>query len=151
MIRVKPFCLSAFVGLFLIAACAATPEQQAALEDEQARLEAEIAARQGEPQSRICPRGSDDWKALGDNVVLLEARGEWFMVELAGTCDPDDAFAGIATRSSPGSSCLSRGDEIFTGLPRSGERCTITSIHGWNENVEFELPETSAAVQLEED
>ena len=45
-----------------LASCATSPEQQAAIEQEQARLEAEIALRQGESVSRVCPRRSDGWR-----------------------------------------------------------------------------------------
>ena len=128
--------LSAPLGACVLAACATTSEQQAArLESESLRL-AEISARQGQAVSQICPRGSDGWRPLGSHAVLLEARGHWYMAELSGTCDPESAFAAIATRRGPGSSCLSRGDQVFTGPPRSGGRCVITAIYEWNEQAD---------------
>ena len=133
--------LSVLVGVCLLAACATSPEQEAARVEAQAHIDAEITARQGEAVNRVCPRGNDSWKALGDDVILLEAGGEWYMAELSGTCDPDSAFAAIATRSASGSSCLSRGDNVFTGPPRSGERCVITALYEWDEEADVPLSE----------
>lgn len=120
------------VGLVL-AACATTPERDA-IAEAQALRNAEISARRGEAVSRICPRSGDGWKALGDDILLLEARGEWYMAELSGTCDPDSAFASIVTRNRSGTSCLARGDDIFIGRPRSGGRCVITALYAWDED-----------------
>jgi hypothetical protein len=136
MSRVSNIGLSALLGVCVLAACTTTPEEEAERTKAQALLDAEISAHKGEAVSQICPRGSDGWKALGDNIVLLEARGDWYMAELSGTCDPDSAFRGIATRSGPGSSCLARGDRILTGPPRGGGRCTITALYQWNEDTE---------------
>lgn len=131
--------LSALFGVCLLAACATTPEQEAARAEAQALIDAEITARQGAAVTRVCPRGSNSWKALGDDIILIEAGGEWYMVELSGTCNPDSAFAAIATRSASGSSCLSRGDDIFTGRPRSGERCMITALYEWDDEAKASL------------
>lgn len=131
----------------LLAACTTTPEEQAARAEAQALVEAEIAARKGEPVNRVCPRGNDDWKALGDDVLLMEAGDAWYMLELAGPCDPGSAFTGIATRSSPASSCLSRGDRVFTGPPRSGARCTITGLFEWDEDASVEASEAEGEDQ----
>lgn len=129
--------MSALFGVCVLAACAATPDQRAARAEAQALLDAEISARQGESVSQVCPRSNDGWEALGDDVVLIEAGGEWYMAEVSGSCDPDSAFAGIATRSGPGSSCLQRGDTIFTGRPRKGGgRCVITALYAWNKAAE---------------
>ncbi len=130
--------LSALLGLGALAACVTTREHEAARAEAQALIDAEINARQGETVSRICPRSSDGWKPLGDDALLLEARGEWYMAELSGTCDPGSAFAGIATRAGAGSSCLARGDDILTGRPRSGERCVIMALYEWDEDAELE-------------
>lgn len=135
----RPIAWAALPGLWLLAACATTPAADGA----RAQRDAEITARRGEAVNRICPRGNDGWRALGDDVLLLEARGEWYMAELAGACDPDAAFAAIGTRSRSGSSCIERGDNIFTGPPRSGARCVITAIYAWDEDAE--VPTTKAA------
>ena len=137
------------VGLGVLAGCATTPEQDAARAAEAARIDAEIAARRGGAVSQVCPRGSDGWRALGDDILLLEARGDWYMLELAGTCDPEGAFAGIVTRSRGGSSCLSRGDDIFTGRPREGGRCTITAIHAWDAEPEAAPSDTASGAEPE--
>jgi hypothetical protein len=132
--------LSALLGVLALAACATTPEQQVARTETEARLNAEIKARQGRSVSQICPRGSDGWQPLGDDAVLLEARGDWYLIELSGACDTGSATAGIATRGGPGSGCLARGDAIFTGRPRSGGRCVITALYEWNEDAEVPAP-----------
>lgn len=128
---------------YVLAACAITPEQDAARVEAEARLNAEISVRQGPAVSRICPRNSDGWEALGDDVLLLEASGGWYMAELAGTCNPGSAFAVLATRTGAASSCLRRGDDIFTGRPRRGQRCVITALYEWNQDAEVE-PAASA-------
>lgn len=128
--------LIAVLGICALSACAATPEEETSRAEAQALIDAEISSRRGAAVSQICPRSRDSWRALGDDILLLEARGEWYMAELAGTCDPDTAFSVIATRSRTSSSCLSRGDDIFTGRPRSGERCVITAIYEWDEDAE---------------
>lgn len=128
--------LVALLAGLVLTACATTPDQDAAIAEAQALRNAEISARRGEAVSRICPRSSDGWKALGDDILLLEARGEWYMAELSGTCDPDSAFASIVTRDRSGTSCLARGDEIFIGPPRSGGRCVITALYAWDEDAE---------------
>lgn len=149
MPSVKLTGLSSLLSLCLLAACATTPEQQAARAAEAARINAEIAARQGEAVNSVCARSSDGWRALRDDVLLLEARGDWYMLELAGACNPEAAFSAIVTRSRSGSSCLGRGDVILTGRPRRGERCTITAIHQWDEAAEVTLPAASQSAQPE--
>ena len=128
------------LGLIL-SSCASSPEQVAA----QAQLEAEIAAKQGEAVNRICPRGSDGWKSLDQKRMLLEASGDWYMLELLGTCDPDAAFSGIMTRSSSATSCVERGDDVFTGRLRDRERCVITSIYLWDDDAEAPALEDKAS------
>lgn len=118
--------------LGVLVGCSTSPEQNAAYEKEEAQRQAEIAARQGPAVTRICPGRSDGWQAFGKDALLREAGGRWYRVELAGACDPEQVFAGLATRGSPGSSCVQRGDRVFTARPRDGERCTITAIHEWN-------------------
>ena len=122
---------SALSAVCFLAACATTPEEEAARADAQAQLSAEIGARKGKPVNQVCPLSSDGWRALGEDTILLEARSEWYMAYLSGTCDP--ASASMLVRSGTGSSCLSRGDTIFTSRPRSGERCVITAIHEWDD------------------
>lgn len=139
--------LGALLGVCLLAACASSPEQDAARAEAQAQLDAEISARRGEAVGRICPGSGDGWKALGDDILLLEARGAWYMAELAGTCNPDSAFAVLATRANPASSCLHRGDDIFTGRPRRGERCVITALYAWNEKTEAEPAASEAPAE----
>ena len=85
----------------------------------------------------------DRW---GNDAILLEARGEWYLAELSGTCDPESAFAAIATRLGPGTSCLSRGDEVFTGPPRSGGRCVITALYEWDDEANASLSSATSVV-----
>lgn len=140
--------LSALMGLFVLAACATTPEQETARAQAQAKIDAEISLRQGPSVSRVCPGGNDDWRALDDDILLLEARDQWYMVELSGPCDPDSAFGGIVTRTSGGSSCIARGDDVYTGPPRSGARCVITGLYEWDEDAE---PQPAASADPVED
>lgn len=139
----RPVSRSILLCVCLLAACVTAPEEEAARAEAQSQIEAEISARQGEAVNRICPRGNDGWKALRDDILLLEASGDWYMAKLSGACDPDSAFAVIATRTDLGSSCLQRGDDIYTGRPRSGGRCVITGLYEWDEDAEID-PATSA-------
>lgn len=132
--------LSAMLGICMLAACTTSPEEEAGRAEAQARFDAAVTARKGESVSRICPGSSDGWKALGDNALLMEARGEWYLAELSGSCDPDSTFAVLATRTGSASSCLQRGDDIFTGRPRMGGRCMITGLYKWNEDTGEESP-----------
>jgi len=127
-----------------LASCATSPERAEMLAAEEASRIAEIELRQGESVTRVCPRGNDGWEALGDDVLLLEAGDDWFMAELSGTCDPESTFGGIATRSSTGSSCIARGDNVFTGRPRSGGRCMITGLYAWDKEAVTDAPDAEA-------
>ncbi|MEL6860002.1 MAG: DUF6491 family protein [Pseudomonadota bacterium] len=131
------FCASAAL-ICSLGACEISPEAQAEYKLDQTRFAAEIAAQKGEAVNRVCPNSNSDWRPLGDDALLLEARGDWYMLNLVGPCDPDSAFAGIATRSSMGSSCLSRGDDVITGRPRDGQRCVISGIFEWDEDTILE-------------
>lgn len=128
--------LFAVSGMLILAACETTPEQQAEQAEAKAMVEAEIALRKGEAVNRICPRGSDDGTSLGDDALLIEARGEMYMVELLGTCDPETTAAALVSRGSAGTSCVERGDQLLTGGPRTGERCTIMGIYEWDEDAQ---------------
>lgn len=131
--------ICAMAGAALLAGCQTSEEYAEA----ESRLEAEIAAKQGERVDRICfTRSVRGWRELGDDAVLLR-RGvnDWYQVNLSGTCQPEWAFNAIAVRTRPaGSSCISRGDRIDTpDAPISGS-CLITEIYEWNEDAE--VPET---------
>ena len=131
MLKKLVACTLGALALSGSAGCTMSQAQKDAYEKERVQRTAEIAARQGPPVNRVCPRRSDGWKPFGNGAFLLEADGQWYRVELTGTCDPEGAFAGIATRGGP-SSCLHRGDAILTSRPRDRERCTITAIYSWN-------------------
>ncbi len=109
--------------------CSTSSEQKTARELEQAWLDSEIEARQGAEVGRVCTRRNVGWRSFGDDALLLEADGQWYRLKLAGTCDPERAFATIASR---GSSCVRRGDSVFTSRPRDRERCVITAIYEWD-------------------
>ncbi|MEM9939420.1 MAG: DUF6491 family protein [Pseudomonadota bacterium] len=132
-----PF-VSTALAAFVLAACTTSPEEQAAQADAKAEIEAEISARQGESVSRVCARDVDEWEALDDDTVLLQNGDEWLMITLIGTCDPDSALRGIVARTGIGSSCLERGDEIFTAGPRLNERCVVTGLYEWDAEAEPE-------------
>ena len=132
----KPLALS-FAFAFATA-CTTSPEQEAAQAEAQAKQDAEIAARKGDAVSRFCPRPNDGWQAFGDDMILMEGGTDWYLVELLGTCDPEGAFNAIATRSPVGSSCIERGDDVYTGRPRAGERCVITAIYAWDKSAQLD-------------
>jgi len=117
----------------MLAACMTAPEGRR----DQATLDAEVAARQGEQVDRICfTREIDGWRALGEDAVLLEKGvNDWYKLDLAGTCEPEWAFETIALRTRPaGSLCVSEGDAIQTlGMPGDGT-CFISAIHEWDED-----------------
>lgn len=128
----------ALAGAATLAGCQ-TAEDYA---EREARLQAEIDARQGPEASQVCfTRSINGWRALGDDAVLVRARvDDWYKLDLAGTCDPEMAFNAIALETRPaGSSCVSRGDRISTPDAPVGGQCVITRIHEWDE--EAEVPE----------
>ncbi len=118
----------------------ATPEERAAQRAEaEAKEAAEIAVRQGERVNRICfNRSVNGWREFGRKSLLLR-RGvnEWYKLDLAGTCDPEWAFNAIGVRTFPGSSCISRGDDIVTRDAGFTGTCKIMAIYEWDEEAEF--------------
>lgn len=129
----------AVMGATALAGCQ-TAEQYA---DRENRLQAEIAARQGAEVNQICfTRSIDGWRELGDDALLVrEGIDDWYKLDLAGVCAPDWAFNAIAIETRTGSSCLTRGDHVtIPNSPLDG-RCTIMSIHEWDE--EAEVPEAA--------
>lgn len=127
MTKSSVFRMTWVIMIGVLAGCSTSLEEKPSHQSVQVAQEAEIAARQGESVSRVCPGRNDGWKAFGDDAVLVEAEGEWYRIELAGTCDPDSAFVGIA-----GSSCVSRGETMITARPRYRERCWIKAIYKWD-------------------
>lgn len=130
--------IMAVAGAATLAGCQ-TAEDSA---EREARLQAEIAARQGAEVNRVCfTRNINGWRPLGDDAILVRARiDDWYQLNLSGTCDPEWAFNAIVLESRPaGGSCVSRGDHITTPETPISGRCVITSIHEWDE--EAEMPE----------
>ncbi len=132
----------------LVAGCAAVPSA----EEREARLAAEIEARQGEQIDRICfSRSIDSWREFGDDDVLVrEGVNDWYRLELSGTCDPGLALTTIGLRTSGGSSCLHRGDRVVTNTNGFPGRCFITAIYEWDEAAAFAWPVTEDEASAEE-
>lgn len=134
----------------VVAALGACTTTQAA--DRQARLAAEIKARQGEPVNQICfTRSIDGWKSLGRKSLLLsKGVNEWYKLDLSGTCDPQWAFNAIGIETHPtGALCLSKGDEIKTfNNPGQHETCFITDIYKWNDKAK--IPESHSMTKYPE-
>ncbi len=102
-------------------------------EDE--RVEAEIAAKQGEQVSRICfAQTIDGWRELSDDAILVEKGvNDWYKLNLAGTCQPEWAFNAIAIETR-GTSCITEGDRIRTDEQPLGGTCFVTSIYKWHDD-----------------
>lgn len=125
----------AIAGVAALAACQ-TAEEFAAEEE---RLQAEIAAKQGERVDRICfTQSINGWRELGDDAVLLRKNvNDWYKLDISGTCDPEWAFNAIAIETRPaGAHCVSRGDQIRTFDTAIDGRCFITAIHEWDDDAE---------------
>jgi hypothetical protein len=91
-------------------------------------------ARQGPEVSRICfSQQIRSWKANDSRSIIVEKnRNEEFKLDLAGPCNPDDAFmnVGLVSRFG-GGSCLTSGDRLVTDSRFSGGSCTIHRIYQW--------------------
>ncbi len=100
--------------------------------------------RLGEQVRSICFSGFIDSfsRTTRDTVVLRKGR-DHYLVETFGSCPDLDFAQQIATRSI--GSCLGPGDSLFvvdTAGPRFGSRrCSIKSIHEWDERAQPD-PET---------
>ena len=113
------------LGAMVVSGCVAVEESE----------QAEIDPRQGEAVDRVCfIRNIDNWRSLDRRSVLVE-RGinDWYKLDLIGVCDPDAAFNSIALRSRGGSSCLRRGDTVFTDeFGGDVRRCSVRAIYRWD-------------------
>jgi len=124
--------IPALAAACLAAACAYTPQKST----DQAAIDAEIAARQGEAVDNICfTRDINGWRELGDSAVLVQKGvNDWYKLDLIGTCRPDQAFNAIAIRTRPSAGfCLSKGDTVTTYTTPMAEQCAISAIHKWDE------------------
>jgi len=111
----------------LLSACQ-TPES---------RADAKPDPRQGEQVSQICFTSQiRNWRELDRRSVIVE-RGlkDEYKLELAGTCEPQDAFTSIGFVSRVGGgSCLSTGDRLVTDARYNDGSCLISRIYKWNED-----------------
>lgn len=132
-------------ALLMAAACQSTGDDQSASANGTEIADAEPDVRQGEEVSRICFSSQiRGWREHGDKAVIVE-KGvrEEFLIELIGTCRPDDAFLQIGLVSRSGFNCLTRGDTLLTDDSLGG-RCTIRRMYEWNEDAgEEATPESN--------
>lgn len=111
---------------FAAAACSSTPTQTA---------DSKPDPRQGEQVKSICFQSQiRNWRANDRHSVIVE-RGmkDEYKLELAGTCQPQDAFLSIGLVSRMGGSCLSPGDQLVTDARYDGP-CSVSRIYKWNKD-----------------
>lgn len=117
--------------LAMLGACA-SPAADTAV----AAAEAKPDPRQGEEVRNICfTQQIRNWRANDRRSVIVEVgvRDE-YLVELVGTCQPDDAFTSIGLVSRVGGgSCLETGDKLVTDARYDGS-CSIRKIYKWNKD-----------------
>ena len=122
----------------LLAACASS----SSAEEEMANWQED--ARLGEKVDRICFSDSIDSfrMATRDAVIVRKGVNREYLVEMVGQCPDLDNANSLNFDTSPGSSCVTRGDKIYAhdsgfGVDRSGVaqlRCPIRAIYEWNED-----------------
>jgi hypothetical protein len=113
----------------LLAACgtAAAPERSAEVPD----------PRKGEEVRQVCFTSQiRSWTPEGRRAVVVEkGRNDFYLLELVGPCQPQDAFTSIGLISRVGGgSCLSSGDRLVTDASYNDGFCSIRSIHRWNKD-----------------
>lgn len=91
-------------------------------------------AREGKEVSQICfSQQIRNWKANDRNSIIVEKnRDQEYKLELAGSCNPQDAFTtiGLVSRVS-GGTCLSSGDKLVTDSRFDTGPCSIVRINEW--------------------
>ena len=121
------------IPLTRIALLAAMPWLLAACASSDSGINAAIMnGMQGEETNSICfNRNIRSWHEFDRDAIVVEARNdEYYKLELAGVCDPRNAFMQIAVESR-GSSCLTPGDRVSFDRDR-GMSCTATRIYRWH-------------------
>lgn len=117
--------------LAMLGACA-SPAADTAV----AAAEAKPDPRRGEEVRNICfTQQIRNWRANDRRSVIVEVgvRDE-YLVDLIGTCQPDDAFTSIGLVSRiGGGSCLESGDQLVTDSRYDGS-CSIRKIYKWNKD-----------------
>ncbi|MEZ5936987.1 MAG: DUF6491 family protein [Hyphomonadaceae bacterium] len=91
--------------------------------------------RQGAEVRQVCFTSQiRSWKANDRRSVIVEKRrNEEYMLELAGACEPQDAFTSIGLVSRVGGgNCLTSGDRLVTDSRYDGGPCTIMNIYEWH-------------------
>jgi len=135
----KTFPMLALAAAALAASACQTPDD---------RAEEKPDPRQGEQVSQICFSSQiRNWRENGRSSVIVE-RGlrDEYKLELAGTCDPRDAFMSIGFVSRVGGgSCLSTGDRLVTDARYNDGSCLISRIYKWNEDAGKEAAEAEPA------
>ncbi len=115
------------IAALLASACQSTDPAETAKPD----------PRQGEQVNQICfTQQIRNWRENDRRSIIVE-RGmkDEYKLELAGTCDPGDAFTSIGLVSRPsGGSCLSTGDTLITDARYSPGSCVISRIYKWNKD-----------------
>jgi len=118
------------------AACSSTPTQTA---------DAKPDPRQGEQVKSICFQSQiRNWRANDRHSIIVE-RGikDEYKLELAGTCQPQDAFFSIGLVSRVGGgSCLTPGDQLVTDARYDGP-CSVSRIYKWNKDATAPAPSAS--------
>jgi hypothetical protein len=126
MSRYRDLGLGAGAAL-LAAACATPPVETAAARPD---------PRQGEEVNRVCFKSQvKSWSKNDNRSVIISIAGantsmakrEDYKLELAGPCQPEDAFIDIGLRSTPGGGCIEpRVTEVLGS-------CVVKKIYKWDE------------------
>jgi len=122
--------LAACTAAVVAAACSTAPTETA---------DAKPDPRQGAEVKNICFQSQiRNWSALDRRAVIVEKGvNDYYKLDLAGTCDPQDAFNSIGLISRPaGGSCLETGDQLVTDSRYPGGTCSITRIFKWNKDAD---------------
>lgn len=104
---------------------------------EGSRTDVEADPRLGETVSQICFTSQiRNWRPHDDrSIIVRKSINEEYRLELAGCCDPEEAFMSVGLISRVGGGlCLGRGDRLVTDARPSGGDCLITRINEWHED-----------------
>jgi Family of unknown function (DUF6491) len=121
--------IAACASAAFLAACTSPPIQTAEVKKPD--------VRQGKEVREICFQSQiRNWRANDTHSVIVEKdMHDEYMLDLIGTCHPEDAFTSIGLISRVGGgTCLSSGDRLVTDSRFDDGSCAIHHIYEWHKD-----------------
>lgn len=118
-------------GLVLFTACATAPQSPEPPKPGIAAFKKDL--RLGDKAENVCFAGQiGHARGLSQNTVIVKSGlGDEFVIEVTQDCQTLESVRSLAMEA--GFSCLSDSEKIIID---GSEKCTVQSMHRWNENVD---------------